>query len=120
MRALRWKSRYRAGNAEIDGRNRAFVDCINSLIKATGQREHCQEMEEFITRFSARAEEALGEHSTDVDLSADFGRRLSESLPLGTYGSAACRKCGLCDLAQQKIAEHLEVPARCLFKSSDD
>ena len=52
----------------------------------------------------------------DVDLSAEFGCRLRASLPLGAYGSTACRQCGLCDLAQQKIAEHLEVPAQCLFR----
>jgi hypothetical protein len=120
MRPLRWRSRYQVDNAEIDRRNRSFVDCINSLIKAAGQREHCREMEDFIARFSAQAEDELGEHSTDRDLSADFSRRLSDSLPLDTYGSAACRTCGLCDLAQQKIADHLQAPAQCLFKSSSD
>jgi hypothetical protein len=118
MRLLRWKTRYQVGNAEIDGRNRAFVDCFNSLIKAAGQREHCREMEDFIGRFSAEAERMLHEHSNSAGLGADFGHRLSDSLPLSTYGSTACRKCGLCDLAQQKIAEHLEAPAECLFKSS--
>lgn len=118
MRPLRWKSRYRVGDAEIDRRNRAFVDCLNSLIAAAGQREHCQEMEDFISRFSARAERTLQERSTDNDLSVEFGRRLLASLPLNSYGNTSCRQCGLCDLAQQKIAEHLEAPVQCLFKSS--
>lgn len=118
MRPLRWKGRYRSGDAEIDRRNRAFVDCVNSLIQAAGKREHCQEMENFIDRFSARAEKALEERATDGDLSVDFGRQLMESLPLDSYGSAACRACGLCDLAQKKVAEHLQTPAECLFRSS--
>ncbi len=118
MRPLRWKGRYQTGDTEVDRRNRAFVDCLNSLINAAGQREHCQEMEDFIGRFSAQAEQLLQSHPTDRDLSAAFGRRLRASLPLTTYGGTACRQCGLCDLAQQKIAEHLEAPARCLFKPS--
>jgi hypothetical protein len=118
MRRLRWKSRYRIGEAESDRRNKAFVECLNSLIDAAGQREHCREMEEFIGRFSAEAELALEDKSTDRDLSAEFGQRLLDSVPLGVYGAPACRKCGLCELAEKRISEHLEVPARCLFKSS--
>lgn len=116
MRLLRWKRGYQTGDPQADRRGRAFVDCINSLIDAAGQREHCQEMEDFISRFSTEAERILQDHAMDVDLSAEFGRRLREALPLGAYGSPACRQCGLCDLAQQKIAEHLEAPAQCLFK----
>ncbi|MFZ0788367.1 MAG: hypothetical protein WAM94_01945 [Chromatiaceae bacterium] len=118
MRLLRWKSRYQTGDADTDRRNRAFVDCLNSLITAAGQREHCREMEEFIGRFSAEAEQVLLEHATDRDLEVEFGRRLLASLPLGPYGGTSCRQCGLCDLAQQKIAEHLDAPAGCLFKRS--
>jgi hypothetical protein len=120
MRPLRWKSRYQTGDAETDRRNRTFVDCLNCLITAAGQREHCREMEEFIDRFSAEAEQILLEHRANADLSAEFGRRLLASLPLGPYGSNACRKCGLCDLAQQRIAKHLEGPSRCLFARPSD
>jgi hypothetical protein len=118
MRPLRWKGRYRTGDAEADRRNRAFVDCLNSLIRAAGEREHCREMEEFIGRFSAEAEEMLEAQSTDRDLRGEFGRRLLDALPLGPYGGTACRKCGLCDLVKQEIAEHLEVPAGCLFEDN--
>ncbi len=116
MRPLRWKSSYQIGDAEIDRRNHDFVDCMNSLIQAAGKREHCHEMEEFIVRFGTAAEEILLEHPRDKDLRAEFGQRLLASLPLGPYGGSSCRLCGLCDLAQQKIAEHLEPPAECLFK----
>jgi len=118
MRPLRWKSRYQTGDEEADRRNRAFVDCLNSLIHFAGEREHCREMEDFIGRFGAEAEQRLNERPAERDLRAEFGARLQASLPLGTYGSEACRACGLCDLAQKKIAEHLEAPARCLFKAS--
>ncbi|MFZ1539368.1 MAG: hypothetical protein WAT23_18555 [Chromatiaceae bacterium] len=116
MRPLRWKSRYQTGNAETDRRNHDFVDCMNSLIQAAGKREHCHEMEEFITRFGTEAEEILLEHPAGRDLRAEFGGRLLASLPLGPYGGTSCRLCGLCDLAQQKIAEHLVPPTECLFK----
>lgn len=115
MRQLRWKSRYRTGDADIDRRNRAFVDCLNSLIDTAGQREHCREMEDFIGQFSVEAEQMLRSHPTDEDLGVEFGRRLLASLPLSAYDSTSCRQCGLCDLARQKIADHLKAPAECLF-----
>lgn len=117
MRPLRWKSRYQTGDPETDRRNRVFVECLNSLIQGAGQREHCREMEEFIERFAAEAEQILRERRTDRDLSAQFGRRLLEGLPLNPYGGTSCRQCGLCDLAQQKIAAHLGAPVECLFKA---
>ena len=120
MRPLRWKNRYRTGNAETDRGNRAFVDCLNSLIDAAGQREHCREMEDFIGRFSAQAEQMLADGSAGGDLSIEFGRRLLAAVPLDSYRSSSCRECGLCDLAQQKIAEHLEAPAECLFVRQQD
>lgn len=119
MRPLRWKNRYQTGDAEADRRNRAFVDCINSLVGAAGKREHCREMEDFVSRFSAEAEQTLRNPPTDRDLSTEFGRRLLDSLPLSTYDGTACRECGLCDLAQQKIAAHLTAPAGCLFNPAD-
>ncbi len=53
------------------------------------------------------------------DLSAAFGRRLLASLPLARYAGTACRQCGLRDLAQQRIAEHLEEPVECFWRASD-
>lgn len=116
MRPLRWKGRYQTGDAEVDRRNRAFVDCLNTLIQSAGQREHCREMEEFIARVSAQAEQVLAERPAGLDLRTEFARRLLAALPLEPYGGNACRQCGLCDLAREKIAEHLEPPAECLFK----
>ncbi|MGE5153005.1 MAG: hypothetical protein ACM3ST_03225 [Bdellovibrio bacteriovorus] len=116
MRPLRWKSRYQTGDAETDRRNRAFVDCLNTLIRHAGEREHCREMEEFIERFAAEAEQMLLERQTGRDLSTDFAHRLLASLPLPPFGGTSCRQCGLCDLAQQKIAAHLEPSVQCLFE----
>ena len=116
MHPLRWKSRYQTGDTETDRRNRKFVDCFNSLIKAAGKREHCQEMEELIDHFSAQAEQFLHNHPNDSDLGIALGRQLIAKLPLSVYGSTSCRECGLCDMSQQKIAEHLKPPAECLFK----
>jgi hypothetical protein len=77
-------------------------------------------MEEFIERFAAEAEQMLSERRTDRSPSAQFGRRLLESLPLGPYGGTSCRQCGLCDLAQQKVAAHLETSVECLFQKPSD
>jgi hypothetical protein len=116
MRPLRWKSRYETGDTDTDRRNRAFVNCLNSLIDAAGQHEHCREMEDLVSGFSAEVEQVLRVRPRDRDLGAEFGRRLRAALPLGAFGGTSCRQCGLCDLAQEKIAEHLDVPAQCLFK----
>lgn len=116
MRPLRWKSRYRIGDTEIDRRNRAFVDCLNSLIEAAGKREHCREMEDLIDRIAAEAEKILEEGDDQPDLRSEFGRRLFASLPLSAYGSTACRVCGLCDLVEGKVAESFEAPVECLFQ----
>lgn len=117
MRALRWKSRFKTGDASTDRRKRAFVDCFNTLITAAGQREHCREMDDFMDRLGSDAEKLLQERSDN--LNQDFGRRLLASLPLSPFGSNACRECGLCGLAQEKIAEHLEAPAKCLFEDME-
>ena len=116
MRPLRWKSRFQTGNTETDRQKRAFFDCLNSLITAAGHREHCQEMEDFLGRNLTQAEQALLQPATTPDLGQAFARQLLASLPLRPYGSPACRQCGLCDLAQQKVAEHLQAPAECLLK----
>jgi hypothetical protein len=118
MRVLRWKRRYETGNADGDARKRAFINCLNVLIDATGHREHCREMEEFIARFSAEAERNLLDRTAERDLGAEFGRRLLASLPLDSYRGAACRRCGLCDLAREKIAENLKAPTDCPFSVS--
>jgi hypothetical protein len=73
---------YRTGDAETDRRNRAFLDCLNAFIAGAGQREHCREMEDFISRFSADAEQRLADRHEHVNLGAELGRRLLASMPL--------------------------------------
>ncbi|MBP8290118.1 MAG: hypothetical protein KAX51_09990 [Chromatiaceae bacterium] len=74
-------------------------------------------MEDFLGRNLTQAEQALLQPATTPDLGQAFARQLLASLPLRPYyGSPACRQCGLCDLAQQKVAEHLQAPAECLLK----
>lgn len=119
MRQLRWKSRFRTGDASADRRNRAFVECLNKFINAASQREHCREMESLINQFSCDADKVFRERQADRDVRQEFGRRLLASLPLEPYGGNACRECGLCELAQDQVAEHLKVPSRCLFERSD-
>lgn len=116
MHPLRWKGRFGTGDASADKRNRAFVDCLNRLINAAGQREHCCEMEDLIGQFSSEADNILQERPVDRDLKQEFGSRLLASLPLSPFGSNACRKCGLCAAKQEKVADHLEIPGQCLFE----
>ena len=118
MRPLRWKSRYLTGDTETDRRNRAFVDCLNTLIAAAGQREHCKEMDDFVARLLNEAEQMLLERPEDHGIKVELAHRLVASLPLAPYGDTSCRTCGLCDLAQEEIAEHMELPARCLFEEA--
>ncbi|NCA90609.1 MAG: hypothetical protein EOM92_17440, partial [Gammaproteobacteria bacterium] len=99
MRPLRWKSRYQTGDAETDRQKRAFFDCLNSLVTAAGHREHCQEMEDFLGRNLAQAEQALLDPAPNPQLGPNFARQLLGALPLSPYGSPACRECGLCGLA---------------------
>ncbi len=119
MRPLRWKGRFRTGEVSADRRNRAFVDCLNRLIDAVRQREHCCEMADLMGQLSSEANNVLQERPLGRDLKEEFGSRLLASLPLSPFGSKACRKCGLCAVNQEKVADHLEIPGQCLFERRD-
>ncbi|CAK0742668.1 conserved hypothetical protein [Gammaproteobacteria bacterium] len=115
MRPLRWKNRYVTGDAATDRRSKKLIGCFNQLVEAADQREHCQEMEAFITNLSKDVESCLhtGGESTRT-LIAEFYPRLVAALPLVTHDTTACHQCGLCDLATAKIASHLEASLACL------
>lgn len=117
MRPLRWKSRYASGDRTLDQYHKKFMGCLNQLMEAAGRREHCQEMEQFLTGLGSELETYLQDRGevTDNGL-AEFYPRIVASLPLAPYGSGACRKCGLCDVAQAKIAAHLQAPLDCLHQ----
>jgi len=114
MRPIRWKSRYIQNNPDIDTRNKRLVGCFNQLIAAADKKEHCQEMEQFLTAMSLELETDLQQNQVSAKIEDSLVNRMVKTLPLQPYGSAACRKCGLCDIAQAKIAEHLRDPINCL------
>lgn len=115
MRLLRWKSRYASGDLEADRHNKKFVACLNKLMDAAGRREHCREMDEFIDSLGAEVEHQLSHgHEAARTMIRGFHDRLVGALPLRTYSTSACRKCGLCEVAQAQIAEHLHAPLSCL------
>jgi len=117
MRPIRWKSRYLQGNSEIDQRNKRLVGCFNQLLESASKKEHCKEMEEFLTATSLNLEENLQKNQAISEpLDSNFYIQIQQALPLKPYGSAACRKCGLCDIAQANVAEHLQEPINCLTK----
>ncbi len=118
MRLLRWKSRYNTGHAETDQGNKKFVACINQLMKAADEQEHCQEMDSLLSELG---QEVIGKLSADnvtaQGMRQVFYAQLIEQLPLDTYSSPACHQCGLCDLAQQQLARHLQASMLCLNES---
>ena len=116
MRRFRWRGRFRTGDASADRRNRAFVDCLNKFINAAAQREHCCEMEDLIGQLSSEADNILREGPVDRDFKQEFGKRLLAALPLRTFGSNACRECGLCAVNEAKVSDQLEIPGQCLFE----
>jgi hypothetical protein len=118
MRQLRWKKQYVQGDRELDQRHKRFLGCFNQLLNAAGQREHCQELDQFLTRMGTDLDVYLRtKDATEIapaQDSSEFLAHIVQDLPLQPYGSTACRECGLCDLAQAKIAEHLQAPLDCL------
>lgn len=114
MKALRWKSRYLTGAAEMDQQNRNLVECFNGLIAATKQREHCQEIEKVLEDISEQLENLLLKNPNMADIVGQIKSTLMASLPLPTHNQSACRKCDICDLAQNKIAAHVHSSAQCL------
>jgi hypothetical protein len=113
MRPLRWKNRYLTGQAETDQHNKTFVECLNNLMNATRQREHCREIEDFLDQLAHNAD-ALLERRENSEIAQAMRARLLGALPLPTRHTASCHDCGICELAEQKVAEHLEAPAQCL------
>jgi hypothetical protein len=114
MKNLRWKSRYLTGTPEVDQQNRALVECLNGFIQAAKQREHCQEIEGLLEESVVRLEHFLSEKPIAADLTSRMKTSLINSLPMPTWGTPACRKCDICDLAEQRIAQHIKSSVECL------
>ena len=119
MRPLRWKGRFRTGDASADRRNRAFVIASTSLsmppisVSTAGRRGNSS------TGLVPRLTRSFKNTPPTATPIQEFGRRLLASLPLGPFGGNACRKCGLCDADQEQIAARLEVPPQCLIERRD-
>ena len=113
LRLLRWKNRYLTGDEIVDQQNKKLFSCVNQLLGAADQREHCEEMTGLLSSLSKSVENKLKSQAQE-DKNAEFREQLIQKLPLDTYRTTACRHCGLCELAQAKIAEHLEAPLQCL------
>ncbi|CAK0754374.1 hypothetical protein CCP3SC1_2340001 [Gammaproteobacteria bacterium] len=117
MKIIRWKGRYLTGETGVDQRNRALVDCLNGFINATKQREHCQDVENLLNDLAVKLEGILTKDPMVADLIAQIRDSLMESLPLPTRKTPACRKCDICDLAEQRIAQHIHASVQCLGMS---
>lgn len=114
MQPLRWKGRYRSGDAETDRLNKAVVQCLNTLIEASRKREHCREMEDLLSTLVEQAETLLRQSGQAKNIRDTLRDQLMAQLPLPNYATQSCHSCGLCDLAEMQVAEHLEPPAQCL------
>lgn len=132
LRPLRWKDQYAHTDDDINQSHRQTLACFNQLIQAAGQREHCQEMEDFLSHMGGEVDSYLRSktpaaacvntvnacvNTVKAQVDKSLGERIITALPLQPYGSAACRNCGLCDAATANIAEHLQKPLDCLQHS---
>ncbi len=121
MRLLRWKSRYNTGEVETDQHNKKFLECVNSLMTAADEHEHCQDMENLLTQLGEAVVAKLGaERETAPQMRQFFYGKLVNTLPLPPYGTPACHQCGLCDLAQAQFAQHLQAPLNCLSRPENE
>jgi len=114
MRPLRWKRQYLTGDTAADDRNRAVVSCLNSLLDAARQHDHCREVEDVLDELTQHADELLTGQDPTLDVAAEMRGSVLDLLPLPPHGSPACRQCGVCDLAKQKVHSRLEAPVRCM------
>ncbi len=114
MKNLRWKPRYLTGQADIDQQNRALVDCLNGFMNAAKQREHCEEIETLLEEMAITLEGLLAETPGAADIIAQIRGTMANALPLATRTTPGCRKCDICDLAEQKVAQHIHASAHCL------
>ena len=114
MKNLRWKGRYLTGNIEIDQQNREFVDCLNGFVNATKQREHCQDIEKLLDDSLNKLESHLAADPQAIIEINQIKTELISAFPMPTRDTPACRKCDICDLAEQRIAQHIKSTAKCL------
>lgn len=114
MRPLRWKTRYLTGDQETDLRHRELVDCLNKLVQAVRQQEHCQEVEDMLEDLSRLTDRQLLDRRRGAAIAECLRAELRDRLPLPAYDTNACRKCGVCDLAARKVTEPLRETALCL------
>ncbi len=114
MQPLRWKSRYRSGDKLVDQDNKAVVECLNTLLDATKQRDHCSSVEELLDALSDNADSMLRSGKKTAAIKASLREQLLHALPLSNYGGQSCHACGICDLAKKQIEHHLQAPAICM------
>ncbi len=113
MKPLRWKKQYASADPAQDAENRALTQCLNTLLEASRQRDHCQEVEDLMGRMTDQTDRLLRAGYPRTAIEQALRPLLHNDLPLPTYASAACHDCGVCDMARGKLAAHLEAPARC-------
>lgn len=113
MKPLRWKRQYQSGDPEQDRKNRDLTHCLNTLMEASRQREHCHDVEDLMERLADQADDLLRQGCERDTIEQTLRPILRDNLPLPSYETAACHNCGICDMARAKLASHLEAPAKC-------
>jgi len=114
MKTLRWKNRYLTGQPQADQERRALVECLNGFVQAAKKKEHCQELDSFMEGTLIQLEQELSKDSVNADLVTSIRSQLLASFPLQTHSSTACKQCGVCDLAEKRVSEHIQSSAQCL------
>ena len=107
MLNIRWKKRYRTGDARLDDRNQALVALLADIHAELGRKEHCAEIRELYAQLAVLTKERLSKlskHSgASVDAENAIGTLLKNEFPLATRSTPACKDCGLCDLVEDRV-----------------
>ena len=114
VKRLRWKRRYQTGDIRRDTENKQLTQCLNNFVEASRAREHCQDMEEVIGGLVHDADQALRHQRPRNEIAAGLRHALRDALPLASYQTAACKRCGICELIKAEGGEQLASSAKCL------
>jgi len=111
MKVVRWNKRYLTGDSKLDNSNIALVALLTDLRDELSRKEHCQEINELTDRLSDLTKQKFsklpGDPGVGAEIDAAIRNLLKSDFPLASLSTPACRKCGLCDLVADRIAEWL-------------
>lgn len=108
MKRVRWKSRFRTGEAETDARNQALVQLLEAFAAELTRKDHCQDMNEVYDDLATLAQSQLDSDPSALARDGAPGYAAVQALlktrfPLAALSTPACKDCGLCDLLEDRV-----------------